>query len=196
MLVAVFLLASVVEAQEAKKAPPQSVPSEKELVFSEARPQAGEEGRAISTFGIWDFLRMLLILGFVLALVYGFFHYLKKLASPRETGLEMIRLLESRVLSGNKHLHLVEVGDHIVLIGTSESSIQLLLELKDRETIDSIRLKVSELPSPRKTKGFFDLVQQYFHRKEAGEQAGGVDASGEESLEFIRRQRERLNKLH
>jgi len=196
MLVAVFLLASVVEAQEAKKAPPQSVPSEKELVFSAARPQAGDAGSAISTFGIWDFLRMLLILGFVLALVYGFFHYLKKLASPRETGLEMIRLLESRVLSGNKHLHLVEVGDHIVLIGTSESSIQLLLELKDRETIDSIRLKVSELPSPRKTKGFFDLVQQYFHRKEAGEQAGGIDASGEESLEFIRRQRERLNKLH
>jgi flagellar protein FliO/FliZ len=120
----------------------------------------------------------------------------KEARFSRETGLEMIRLLESRVLSGNKHLHLVEVGDHIVLIGTSESSIQLLLELKDRETIDSIRLKVSELPSERKTKGFFDLVQQYFHRKEAGEQAGGVDASGEESLEFIRRQRERLNKLH
>lgn len=196
MLVAVFLLASVVEAQEAKKAPPQSAPSEKELVFSEDRPQVGEEGRAISTFGIWDFLRMLLILGFVLALVYGFFHYLKKLASPRETGLEMIRLLESKVLSGNKHLHLVEVGEHIVLIGTSESSIQLLLELKDQETIDSIRLKVSELPSTRISKGFFGLVQQYFHRKQGEGPRGPLDTSGEESLEFIRRQRERLNKLH
>lgn len=185
----------MVEAQEAKKATPQSAPSEKELVFSEERPQTGEEGRGISTFGVWDFLRMLLILGFVLALVYGFFHYLKKLTSPRATGLEMIRLLESRALSGNKHVHLVEVGEHIILIGTAESSIQLLLELKDQETIDLIRLKMSELPSARKTKSFLDLVQQYIHRKPEEEPGETLHVSGEESLEFIRKQRERLNKL-
>lgn len=186
----------MVEAQEVKKASPQSMPNEKELVFSEDRAPATGEGRAVSAFGIWDFLRMLLILGFVLALVYGFFHYLKKLSSPRETDLEVIRLLESKALSGNKQVHLVEVGEHIVLIGTSESSIQLLLELKDQETIDGIRLKVSELPSRRQTKRFIDLVRQYLHRKPGGETGIGLDTSGEESLKFIRKQRERLNKLH
>jgi len=191
-----------VEAQEVKKTPPQNSPNEKELVFSENRAPAGGEERVISPFGIWDFLRMLLILGFVLALVYGFFHYLKKLSSPRETGLEVIRLLESRALSGNKQLHLVEVGEHVVLIGTSESAIQLLLELKDRETIDAIRLKVSELPSGRQPKRFFDLVRQYFQRKPGGgpekglDTSGESDSSGDESLDFIRKQRERLTKLH
>ncbi len=189
-------------AQEAPKTTPRAPANEKELVFSEDRaPEAGEQ-RNIAPFGIWDFFRMLLILGFVLVLVYGFFHYLKKLSSPRETGLEMVRLLESKALSGNKQLHLVEVGEHIVLIGTSESAIQLLLELKDRETIDAIRLKVSEMPSTRQSKNFIDLVRQYFHREPRGGPGGPLDVSGEsgtsgeESLEFIRKQRERLNKLH
>lgn len=192
----------MVGAQEVKKSAPQNAPNEKELVFSEDRAPVAAEGRSLSPFGVWDFLRMLLILGFVLALVYGFFHYLKKLSSPRETGLEVIRLLESKVLSGNKQLHLVEVGNHIVLIGTSEDAIQLLLEVNDQETIDTIRLKASELPSAGQTKRFVDLVRQYFHWKPGGKQKGQSDGSrelntlGEESLEFIRKQRERLNKLH
>ncbi|MCX7786239.1 MAG: flagellar biosynthetic protein FliO [Spirochaetes bacterium] len=196
------LLSSVVVAQETKKSAPQNTPNEKELVFSENQGPVALEDRTITSFGIWDFLRMLLILGFVLALVYGFFHYLKKLSSPRETGLEIIRLLESKALSGNKQLHLVEVGEHVVLIGTAESSIQLILELKDKETIDAIRLKVSELPPGRHPNRFIDLVRQYFHRKPDGGAGMGFNSSGkketpgDESLEFIRKQRERLSKLH
>ncbi|HOV37748.1 MAG TPA: flagellar biosynthetic protein FliO [Spirochaetales bacterium] len=135
---------------------------------------------------------MLLVLGFVLALVYVFFHYLKKLSTPRETGLEVIRLLESKTLSGNKQVHLVEVGEHIVLVGTADNSIQLLLELADKETLDRVRLKVSEMPTRRPVKNFADMVRHYLQKKPG---TGEKYQSEEEALNFIRRQKERLNKL-
>ncbi len=78
------------------------------------------------------------------------------------------------------------------MVGTADNSIQLLLELADKETLDRVRLKVSEMPTRKPVKNFADMVRNYLQKKPG---SGEKYQSEEEALNFIRRQKERLNKL-
>jgi flagellar protein FliO/FliZ len=152
----------------------------------------------IASFGVWDFLRMVLVLAIVVGLIYGLFHFIKKAGGPRDDGIRFIRVLETRPLAGSRHLHLVEVGNEVLLIGSAENGVCLVSEVSDKQTLDSIRLAASRI-SPR-TGNFADALKGFFGggkasprpaEKPASEEAGG----GEASLEFMRKQKNRLKKL-
>jgi flagellar protein FliO/FliZ len=139
---------------------------------------------------------MLLVLGVVIGLLYGIFHFLKKAGLPKDSGMRFIRVLETRPLAANRHLHLVEVGNHILLVGSAENAVCLVSEVSDKETIDGIRLEASAM-HPREG-NFSDLLKGFF-RKRGGapppfEENSGGDGSGG-PLDFVKKQKERLKKL-
>ena len=151
---------------------------------------AGASGRAgtqqvIST---WDFVRMLLILGAVVAVIYLIFRLLKKGSRGRYQETELIRLLDYRSLSGNRALHLVEVGRSLYLVGCAENAVTLVSEVVDKESLDIIRLAVSERPEPQK-KGFAEILFSMFRTD------NGNGVSMKETLSFMKSQRDRLKKL-
>jgi flagellar protein FliO/FliZ len=152
----------------------------------------------LAAFGVWDFLRMVLVLAIVVGLIYGVLHFIKKAGSPRDDGIRFIRVLETRPLAGNRHLHLVEVGNEVLLVGSAENGVSLVSELSDKETLDGIRLAVSQT-RPR-AGNFPDALRGFFGRgRKASPPAGGESASetdgNEGSLEFMESQKNRLKKL-
>jgi flagellar protein FliO/FliZ len=172
-------------APEEKAAP--AAPSEESLVLPE-EPQgapaaaAAPAGPLVST---WDFLRMLLILAAVVGVIYLLFHLLKRGFRRQLPQNDLIRVLGSRSLSGNRALHLVAMGRSVYLVGAAESGISLIAEIKDQETLDQIRLESSQGIAPQ---GFAQFFQSLW-------KAGGKRNLTGDSLELLKQQRQRLQKM-
>jgi flagellar biogenesis protein FliO len=156
------------------------------LILNEGAPEeAAGTPQVIST---WDFVRMLLILGGVVAVIYLIFRLMKRGARGRYQETELIRLLDYRSLSGNRALHLVEVGRSLYLVGCAENAVSLVSEIVDKESLDMIRLAVSERPEPEK-KGFAEIFFGMFRAD------NGSGVSVKETLSFMKSQKDRLKKL-
>ena len=148
----------------------------------------------LTTFTLWDFLRMVLILGGVIILIYGIFFILKRFSGQRLQNNELFTLMSSQSIGNNKALHLVEVGKQIFLIGTADNTVSLISEIQDKESIDEIRFKLADSGGSIQQRNFKDVLSRLF---------GGGAAEGNESerkdmnqsIEFIQKQRERLKKL-
>jgi flagellar protein FliO/FliZ len=111
----------VLQAQEASPEAPPSRPAEESLLILDAGDEAeGAEtgevqgGPLVSS---WDFLRMVLILAAVVGVIYLIFWLLKRGFRRQLPQNDLIRLLGTRNLSGNRALHLVEMGKQVFLVG-------------------------------------------------------------------------------
>jgi flagellar biogenesis protein FliO len=160
--------------------------SEEALVLPEepegAAAAAAPAGPLVST---WDFLRMLLILAAVVGVIYLLFHLLKRGFRRQLPQNDLIRVLGSRSLSSNRALHLVAMGRSVFLVGAAESGISLIAEIKDQETLDQIRLESSQGTAPQ---GFAQFFQSLW-------KGGGKRNLTGDSLEFMKKQRQRLQKM-
>jgi len=142
---------------------------------------------AASGVSTWDFVRMILVLACVLGVIYLLFWLLRRGAGKRIQENGLIRVLGSRGLSGSRSLHLVEVGSSVYLVGSSDGGVELIAEITDKESLDSLRLKAAEqAPAGRRT--FAQALGEIFRP------AGKLFTIGD-GLGFLKGQRERLKKL-
>jgi len=135
----------------------------------------------------WDFVRMLIILAAVVGAIYLLFWVLRRGAGKKITENSLIRVLGSRSLAGNRSLHLVEVGTSVFLVGASDGGVELISEITDKESLDSVRLKAAE-EAPGGRRSFQQLLSEIF--RPAGRTLSVGDGVG-----FLRGQRDRLRKL-
>lgn len=153
--------------------------------------QAAPQQQAQTQFGgvtIWDFVRMILILAGVVGAIYGLFYLLKKSAGPKTQSNDLIRVLDYKVLNGNKGVHLVELGNHIYLVGSSDSSVSMLAEITDKETQDKIHLEISQRPNQTPPK-FAQVLGKLLGAKDTPTLAVN------DTFSFMKKQKDRLKKL-
>jgi flagellar biosynthetic protein FliO len=152
------------------------------LTFGEEEdgaPAAGDDAPgSINSFGIWDFVRMVIVLGIVIVIIYVVFYLLKRASGGRLENSPLIRVLGSHALPGNKALHLVEVGRQVFLIGVADNSISFISEISDQESLDELRLAASGSQGERRG-SFADMLSGFFH----GGGAGSSYAGGPNSVE-------------
>lgn len=186
------------DAETAAEGAPGSV-NEEELAINDPDTTTPQLQGNFTAFSWWDFLRMFLILGAVIAVIYGVFFLLKRMGNPSFQANNLITVLSTQNLQGNRSLHLVEVGNEVFLIGSSEGNVGLVSKIEDNETIDELRLYRSEMGAGART--FQETLRGLFNR--------GVQASGSASAEsrtgenagvqsgavFLQKQRERLKKM-
>jgi len=151
----------------------------------------GGADRTVAAFGVWDFVKMVIVLVAVVGLIYAFFHFLKKMSGPKDEGLRFVQVLETRNLSGNRNLHLVEVGNHMLLVGSAENGVNLIAEITDQETRDGIKLRASETRA-EPAKRFADLLKGLLPK---GGKNPPAENRSDEAFDFMNRQKERLKKL-
>jgi flagellar biogenesis protein FliO len=130
---------------------------------------------------------MLLILAGVVLFIYLLFWLLRRGNRARIPENDLIRVLGSRGLSGNRALHLVEVGTSVYLVGSAEGGVRLIAEITDKESIDSLRLKSAE-EGPGGKRGFGQILSEIFRPSKSTFSVG-------DALGFLRGQRDRLKKL-
>jgi flagellar protein FliO/FliZ len=166
--------------------------NEEDLIIQDTQsPQVELEG-GLNTFTVWDFLRMLLVLGGVIAAIYGIFFLLKRAGNPKSTPNDLILVLSTQNLQGNRSLHLVQVGNEVYLVGSAEGGVRLVSKIEDGESLDRIRLYSSELAAGRGT-SFQQALRGLFKKTENSLDANGDSVQG--SALFLQKQRERLKNM-
>ncbi len=162
--------------------------TEESLLIAEEEAPEESEVLEVPLISTWDFIRMLLILGSVVAVIYLLFFLLKRGIRKRIPENNLIRLLGSRILSGNRAIHLIEVGKSIYLIGEADGGVSMISELKDSESVDMLRFESSQLTG-REGLSFTNLLQTVL--KTGKKERLNVN----ETVDYMKRQRERLKKL-
>lgn len=160
--------------------------AEEDELFAAGGENNPTDEQSVNAFGLWDLLRMVIVLGVVVAAIYGVFYILRKKSTGAGDEDNLIAVIGSQSLPGNKSLHLVEVGRQVFLVGASERSVELVAEIQDTESLDEIRLQVANRPSGER-RSFADLL--------SGVLSGGRGNSLGDSLAFMSKQKERLKKL-
>ncbi len=167
-------------------------PDERNILIHDNSSGSKAVATPVKSYGVWNFVQMLLILALVVAGIYILFYFLKKAGGPRQQENEVIGVLSTKVLQANRSLHLVEVGKQMFLVGSSESGVALVAEIHDKESMDEIRIKAAERGTLIGKRNFRDVFAGMFTRAGSGAALGApaIDPFG-----FIRQQRERLKKM-
>lgn len=175
----------VLSAQEPAPEPAESPTGvatvDESTLLLDASPSEGG-GASVSPFGIWDLLRMLLVLGAVIGVVYGVFYLLKRGGRGKFVENDAIRIIGSQAMPGNKSMHLVEVGSQVFLVGSAGDSVNLISEITDKETVDAMILKAGNEAAGQR-RSFSELV------------AGMFKGSQGQAIGFMKDQRQRLQRL-
>jgi flagellar biogenesis protein FliO len=141
---------------------------EEELTFAEEGTAQQGQDASVSSFGVWDLVRMVLVLSAVVGAIYLIFHFLKRTASGRYGNTRLMRHLGSLTLPGNKLIHLVEVGRQVFLVGSGDNGVHLISEVTDQETIDEIRLAAAEEQQHGGRRTFSEMLQGVFASSGSG----------------------------
>jgi flagellar biogenesis protein FliO len=149
-----------------------------------AAPAVAQATAGVTT---WDFLRMILILAVVVVVIYLVFWLVRKGSGRKVPENDLIKVLGSRGLAGNRAMHLVEVGSSIFLVGSSDGGVGLIAEITDKESIDTLRLQSAESGAGGK-RTFQQILAEIFR-------PGRRTLSVGEGIGLLKGQRDRLKKL-
>lgn len=191
LLILLFIISavSVFAQEEDNNANITDQVDEATLTIMDAENQEiADRGGSLNTFSVWDFVRMLMVLAGVLGFIYLIFFLLKKAGSPKIVSDSTIKLLSTQNLEAGRSLHLIEIGPQIFLIGSGDSSVQLISEITDQETIDTIKMDESVRNSDNKT--FTETFTGLFKREHIRKNQTNTG-----SISFIKKQRERLKNM-
>ena len=137
---------------------------------------------------IWEFVRMLIILGCVIGVIYLFFFFLKKGMKKKMPKNDLVKVITTTPLQGHDVVYLIQIGLQYFLVGSGGGGLSLISQITDKETIDSIMLKVTE-ETPIGKQSFSDILLKIFN---PGKKQNGLISN---PINFMKKQQERLNKF-
>jgi len=125
-------------------------------------------------------------LGLITGLIYFMFRFFMKSRAFPFSSSSFIHLIGIAQLAPNKYIQLVEVADKILVLGISGENINLLSEIREKETIDLIKTYASrelgkeKMPFTHYLKSFFKGISLEDYNKK---------------IDFLKRQHQRLKHL-
>jgi len=120
----------------------------------------GEPAPASSPNSIWLFIRMIIVLAVVIICIYVVVLLLRRGFNPRTPADVFLKKAASLTLAPGKAVHVVTLQDHAYLVGTADSSISLLGEIRDKELVDALNLQSEIIPGKR-TPDFASLLSLF-----------------------------------
>ena len=128
------------------------------VLNSNTQQNIENESENPSTFGL--FLRMILVLIAIIGLIYGFVWLLRKTSAPKVKDDLYLREVANLTLSPGKSVRVVSLKDKAYIIGVTDSNINLIAEVEDKELIDAMNLNAEESIS-EKPKDFSTVLSMF-----------------------------------
>jgi flagellar biogenesis protein FliO len=168
-----------------------------DTLYNYERPTVEED-----SYG-WMIFKTIIVLGLLVGGFYYFYRFVTKKAGIHLVGREVIKILSIVPVGQNKYLQVVDLAGRIMVIGVSDSNINLITEIKDKDEIDRIRL-LSSKSTPVQPGGFQEYISKYISRllgnKSQGEKYSSFemrhDDSSVDRMDYLRKQRDRLKKIN
>ena len=171
---------------------------ESTLVLSESLPGAPAPSGGSSVFIV---LRMVLVLALAALAIYGVVFFIKRLARPREIQDPHLKVLARVPLGNDAFAAVISVGAKGWLVAGGSGGINLISEIDDPESLETMLLEETRKTHETGTRGFIDfrsLLGRFGKNPRTGNDlyTGQADGSANDSrVESLRKQRERLRGL-
>lgn len=152
----------------------------------------------------WLIFKTILILAAIIAGFYLFFRFVTKKAGIPALGKGIIQILSIAPIGQNKFIQIVDLAGRLLVLGVSDSSINLIIEIEDRDEVDRIRLLCSK-SSSMKSGGFQESLSKHLGRligksfepnKGKDEISRLIDDKDNTRLDYLVKQKERLKNLN
>lgn len=97
----------------------------------------------------WLFARMIIVLLIVVACIYAVFYFVKKSTNVDKQTDPYLKKVASINLAPGKSVQVITLQEHCYVIGVSDSSVQLISELDDKDLINAMNLKADAEPTEK-----------------------------------------------
>lgn len=107
----------------------------------------------------WDILKIFLILGAMVGIMYATLYFVKKYFytfNNKETNSKRVNILSTQTILPKKYVSVIKFNNTIYLLGVAEQSINLLDKYEETDEIEEDN--TSE--SPEKRQNFLQLLKQ------------------------------------
>jgi len=186
-IVAGFFGIFPLSAQTNEPVPERTLSEESAIIFDDPLPSAPAPGGGASVFVL---VRMVLVLALAALAIYGVVFFIKRLARPQEIRNPHLKVLARVPLGSDSFAAVVSVGPKAWLVGGGSGGLNLISEIDDTETLETLLLDDARRSAGSETRGFdFRSLLQRFGRKTVLPPGSSEAASLAEKL---RKQRERL----
>jgi flagellar biogenesis protein FliO len=89
-------------------------------------------------------LRTIAVMGVIIIGIYFLFRMLLKNKNKLVSDSDIVKVLATYPLAANRIIQVVDIAGQVLVLGVSESNINLITELEDQEVIDRIKLASSK----------------------------------------------------
>lgn len=159
---------------------------------------------------IWMILKTIIIMAMLVGGFYTFFRYITKRAGIQTMGGDVMQILSVIPVGQNKFIQIVDVAGRVLLLGISDSGINLITEIKEKDEIDRLRILSTRQRPQQEPAGFQDFITKQIGKiiekiqeKRTGlkknpsssEYSSHSDESGVD-MDYLKSQRTRLKKLN
>lgn len=172
-------------------------PEEGATLYDYEKPTVEEE-----SYG-WLIFKTIIVLGLLVGGFYYFYRFVTKKTGMHLVGRDVIKILSIVPVGQNKFLQVIDLAGRIMVIGVSDSNINLITEIDEKDEIDRIRL-MSSKSSPIQPGGFQEYISKYISRLFGKEMRSnerdnfqtGYQETETDRINYLRKQRDRLKKIN
>lgn len=172
----------------------QALPDESSLAIGDAEANSSSPVSAPSGSGssVWLFFRMVFVLIVVVVCIYFAMNFMRKKMNGDTADDDMfLRKVAQVTVAPGKTVQIVTLLEKAFLIGVTDSSIELLGEISDKELVDAMNLNADKKQNTARARNFNDVLSIFLNPKNPNATAGERSASKSIS-EFFSKQKEKL----
>ena len=148
---------------------------------------------AASTSSVWVVFRMVLVLALAALAIYGVIFFIKRLAKPQVSRDPNLKVLARVSLGNESSVAVISLGAKAWLVGIGSGGINLISEIDDAESLETLLLEDARRNAETGARGFIDfhsLLDRFGKSREKNPELPGASHA-----ENLRKQRERLKGL-
>lgn len=174
----------------------QALPDESTIPIGDAPALANGAAlpQATGASTVWIFFKMVFVLIAVVAVIYLALSFVRKKMSggaAQDDDMFLRKVAQVSVAPG-KTVQIVTLLEHAYLIGVTDSSIDLLGEITDKELVDAMNLNADRNQATARARNFGDILSVFLNPKNPGATEGERKASS--SIDkFFSKQKEKFN---
>ena len=106
-------------------------------------------------------IKMIVVLVLVVAALYGIMWFFKKKNNPAQSDDDFLRRVSTLNLSPGKSVEIVTLVDRGFILGVTDSNINLIAEIDDKEMISALNLNFDKKQNTKKPMNFSDVLDMF-----------------------------------
>jgi flagellar protein FliO/FliZ len=149
----------------------------------------------------WLIFKTVFVIGLLVGGFYYFFKFVTRKVGIQMLGRDAVKILSVVPVGQNKYLQVIDLAGRVLVLGVTDSNINLITEIIEKDEIDRIRVMSARTAAPENAPFQEFLAAQLgklLKKKDAGSPRDARERRRDgdaDRLDYLKLQRERLKKI-